>query len=142
MLDATEVMTGLYVGSRPLDPEAVHKAGIGTVLLLASEYQPSDVPGRYRGIEVVTYPFEDAVPTAHDRAMARSLGQFVARRLLAGQKVLSTCYMGHNRSAWVAAHAMVDTGVPPTVAVRRIQSRREHSLTNRDFVRDIYSREV
>lgn len=142
MLDATEIMPGLYVGSRPLDPEAVRKAGFTTVLLLASEYQPKGLVDAFRGVEVVLYPLEDATPTEHERAVARNLGQFVARRILGGGKVLSTCYMGHNRSAWVAGHAMIDIGVPPDVAVQRIQSRRPRALTNRDFVSDLYARGV
>lgn len=50
-----------------------------------------------------------------------------------GDRCLVTCAAGRNRSSLVVALTLVKAGYAPELVVRRIQERREHSLTNETF---------
>jgi len=62
----------------------------------------------------------------------RRTAREIADRVRHGQRVLVTCWQGRNRSGVLAGLAMVDLGVPPDQAVRRIQ-RLRNGLTNEHF---------
>jgi len=97
------------------------------IVLAAEEYQPS-LPG----FIVIRAPLDDANPSAYERALIRATAKEVANYIRAGKRVLVTCFMGRNRSGVIAGHALVELGLPPFRAVRRIQKYR-NGLGNTHF---------
>lgn len=131
--EVSEVAPGLYVGSKP--PPG-HHAGVDVIVLAAMEYQP---PAHlFPGTEVIHAPLDDA-PGRHMRedeiALATKAAERVARRLRAGRRVLSSCAMGLNRSALVAALAMHEVyGMRPDEIVARLRrARGAWALSNPNF---------
>ena len=98
------------------------------IVLAAMEYQPA-MPG-YR---VIRAPLDDGPPPSPlERATIRATAREIARLVRAGQRVLVTCLQGRNRSGVLAGLALVNLGVPPEHAVRRIR-RLRNGLTNHHF---------
>jgi protein-tyrosine phosphatase len=98
------------------------------VVLCAQEYQP-DLPG----YAVMRVPLDDGPPpTRAELASIRAAAREVAAKVRAGERVLVTCWQGRNRSGVVAGLALVDLGLPPERAIRRIQAYRD-GLTNPYF---------
>lgn len=137
--DADEIAPGLFVGSAPITGDAVARQGFHTLVLMASEYQPHAVD--FPGVEVIQWPLEDdGEPSTEDRKVARTIGKMVADRIRQGRRVLVTCIMGINRSAWVAGHALVELGVRPKDAVQLLRDRRHGTLRNLSFAQDLLLR--
>jgi hypothetical protein len=103
----------LYIGSAP--HRCIDVEGFDLVVLAAQEHQPPDdvfvcteilrVPlfvGRVVRGRVVIAPME-----YEEKQAALHAADAVARRLAHGESVLSTCWMGLNRSSLVAAIAML-----------------------------------
>lgn len=128
-----EVAPRLFVGSKP--PPGRH-ADYDTIVLMAIEYQP---PAHlFPGSEVIHAPIDDSPnrPMRDDEMVtAVETGHRIARRLLAGRTVLSTCAMGLNRSALVAAIAMHEAyGMNADEIIRRLRAARgEWALHNPQF---------
>lgn len=134
-LDATEIVSGLFMGSAPTQGAMLKRAGFDALVLTAEEFQPPDF--WFGGVEVLRAPMRDALPDAHEVSMAHAVADEVARRLAAGQKVLVTCFAGRNRSGWVTALALVKLGMPPKEAIARIRRARPLALSNHAFNNDI-----
>lgn len=128
------VAVRLWVGGRP--PRSLKGSRFGLHVLCALEDQ---IP---RGIPTVYCPLDDIedemdVDSRRDVVLAaREVNK--ARRQ--GVEVLVTCQAGVNRSALVAAVALIQTGVHPVVALKKIRERRHPKigmvpLSNRRFVR-------
>jgi protein-tyrosine phosphatase len=132
-MSRSEVAPGLFVSSKP--PPGRHE-GIDTIVLAAMEYQP---PGYlFPGIEVIHAPLDDAPGrrmSEDEIAIATKAAERVARRLRAGRRVLSTCAMGLNRSALVAALAMHEVyGMNPDEIIARLRrARGAWALSNPNF---------
>jgi protein-tyrosine phosphatase len=131
--EVSEVIPGLYVGSKP--PPGKHE-GVDAIVLAAMEYQP---PAHlFPGTEVIHAPLDDA-PGRHMRedeiATATKAADRVARLLRSGRRVLSTCQMGLNRSSLVAALAMHDVyGMSADEIVKRLRrARGMWALSNPNF---------
>jgi len=131
--EANQVAPRLYVGSKPAPGR--HE-GFDTIVLNALEYQP---PAHlFPGSEIIHSPIDDALSrpmTEQEIAAATKTGARVARRLLAGRCVLSTCQMGLNRSSLVAAIAMHDAyGMGVDEIISRIRrARGPWALSNPNF---------
>jgi protein-tyrosine phosphatase len=133
--EISEIVPGLYVGSKP--PPGRHE-GIDTIVLAAIEYQPP--ASAFPGAEVIHAPLDDAPNrpmTKEEIALATKTAERVARRLRAGRRVLSTCQMGLNRSALVAAIAMHEVyGMNADEIIARLRrARGMWSLSNPNFER-------
>lgn len=134
-MSASEVVPGLFVGSKPAPGR--HE-GMDVIVLAAQEYQPpADL---FPGVEVIHAPNDDDPSrpmTPAEIETAVRAGKTVARRLRSGRRVLSTCAMGLNRSALVAAIAMNEVwGTSPDEAIRLLRrARGSFSMSNPNFER-------
>lgn len=102
------------------------------VVLTAIEHQHIPLPG----YEVLKVPLDDSgpPPTPEERRLIYENARRVARRVLAGKRVLVTCHQGRNRSGVIAGLALVELGVPGPKAAHRIQRIRD-GLVNPHFYR-------
>lgn len=130
-----EVAPGLFVGSKPAPGR--HE-GIDVIVLAAEEYQP---PAElFPGAEVIHAPLDDdpSRPLREDEiATATKTASRVARRLRAGRRVLSSCAMGLNRSALIAAlatHEIYGMSADEIIARMR-KARGAWALSNPNFER-------
>jgi protein-tyrosine phosphatase len=134
-MSQSEVAPGLFVGSKPALGQ---HPDVDMIVLAAIEYQPpADL---FPGVEVIHAPLDDAPNrpmTEEEIAIATKAAGRVARRLLAGRRVLSSCAMGLNRSALIAAIAMNTVfGMGADEIIRRLRrARGAWSLSNPNFER-------
>ena len=109
------------------------------VALCALEYQPERPAWLGR---VIRARLDDAPPSQTEIINAITAARQVAEEMRRGGRVLVTCYAGLNRSAWVAAMAllMLTPKAGPDLIIRRIRERRDADcLSNPDFVRVLRS---
>ena len=150
-IDATHIFGGLlYQGQWPMPGPGLAQAGFKTLILCAREFQPpyaipdviSSLPGfrqptPYPGVKVFFAPNDDdgEVPHREDLALALEAAHEVAWNLERGQKVLSTCWQGRNRSGLVSALGLhLFLGCSGQEAVGLVQTARRNALTNGAFV--------
>jgi protein-tyrosine phosphatase len=109
-MDASQIIGGLWVGGAP--PPGNYADRFDVLVFTAEEYQPDD--RHFPGARVRRFPFDDSVrPSDEDLMTAWTAAEAVARDLRRGRRVLVTCAMGRNRSAFVAALALhIVTGEP------------------------------
>jgi protein-tyrosine phosphatase len=118
-IDAHRIAPKLWVGSTP-GPE--HGALFDVIVLCAVEYQPS-LPN----VRVIHAGFDDTLePTRAELRIARDAAAMVNMHRSAGRRVLVSCMQGRNRSALVAALALVLQGTPPTMAITQVRRYRKH----------------
>jgi len=120
------------VGRKPPLGKYLHSHGTQVLVLCAMEFQPhaEDFPG----VTVLRCPIDDAEPRPQELAMVKQAAKDVARHVKAGRHTLVTCQMGLNRSAFVAALAMINMGVEPAEAIARIRGKRgKYALCNEWF---------
>jgi hypothetical protein len=102
MIDAHEIVPLLWQGSKPRPGPAVADAGFEVLVFCARDHQPS--PEAFPGLEFILAPNDDHVfMTKEDLTRAVNTASGVAERLLAGKKILVTCFAGINRSGLVVA---------------------------------------
>lgn len=133
-LDVTQIVPGLWMGSKPETGHAVSKAGFGLLVLCADQYQPP--ASHFPGVKVIHAPLDDSDIRLrpHDEATARAAAKRVADAMRTGSEVLVTCWAGRNRSGLVACLALLDHAHDPIWGVRHIRERRAGALTNESFV--------
>lgn len=138
-LDAHLVAPRLFVGSRPAPGRY---RWISVVTLCAKEYQPPSFA--FPGMTVLRVPLDDDRwhPLSQvDAALVVSNAKTIARYLNGGSPVLVTCHAGLNRSALVAAIAMMlayDQSADEAITqIRDLRS--PHALFNPRFEEFIYS---
>jgi protein-tyrosine phosphatase len=135
-----KVFPHLYVGAKP-PPD--HKLGLAFDWIVLCAYEVQRRTGEFGRAHVMHVPMDDTdrkPPTAHEVAIAVDGGRNVAKLLAEGKDVLVTCQKGRNRSAWVSAIAMIESGVPGEKAIQQIRSvRGPRALSNEGFVRHILS---
>jgi len=134
MIDASPIAQNLFVGSAPV-PDL---RGFDVIVLCAEEYQPG--AEMFPGTRVEHFPFDDRQNLSKDElAMPVKAARKVAEHMKAGRKVLVTCQMGRNRSAFVAALALhLVTGRSGRDCAERVRKRRIDptgvpALANRAF---------
>lgn len=106
MVEANEIVPGLWQGSIPPRGNTLARYGFNAVVLAAVELQfPAHL---FEGVAVLHAPNEDdGRPLTRERMIiAISAAKQVAARVTDGQKVLSTCAQGVNRSGLVTALAL------------------------------------
>ena len=125
MLDATEIVPGLWMGAMPRSTSAL--ADFDAVVDL-----DGGGPG-HLGILQVVWPIQDRdVPDAH---RLDALCKFIAGLLRADAKVLVHCVAGLNRSGLVVGIVLAKLGVADPVNL--IQAKRPGALANLNFVEHI-----
>ena len=118
-LDATRIYPKLYVGSVP--PAQLREHGFDAVVLCAAENQ--DV---HPNIPAIRVPFDDSKLSSEDYWNAVHAAQQVSKLRKAGKRVLVTCHMGINRSAFVAALSLMQhERLPANIAIERVRSARQ-----------------
>ncbi len=130
VLDAADEHGALYVGAHP-EPGVVLQAYGITMLVLTSKHHQD--ASQFRGLRVVKAPLEDDAfcIVAGDEKRAETAAIAVVEELQRGGNVLVTCKEGMNRSAWVAAWAIVKLrGCSGSEAVAEVQCHRPGSLYN------------
>jgi len=139
MVEATELIPGLFIGSTPPVGSDLAHEGIDTVVLCALEYQPSSQ--NFPGLRSVIHaPLDDSQITPAERDTALLAAMETADRYLRGEQILITCMQGRNRSGLVAALTIALIWcVPPIVAARHVRKTRVApggfpALTNPSFV--------
>lgn len=119
--DRDRVGPRLYVGAHHFDASTLEPFDV--LVLCAAELQ--DAPeGAAERMKVLRCPLADDRPTRRERLRAWGAAQAVNRERMRGRRVLVTCAQGVNRSAWVAAVALWQQGLPARSAVATIQKRR------------------
>lgn len=140
MIEASQILEGLFQGSAPPQGLELRRAGFDAVVLCAEEVQPPDAA--FPGVEVLRAPLDDgSLPTA-ELAIAVAAAEDVAKRVRAGRKVLVTCAQGRNRSGLVTALAIMRLrGMTGDQAVRIVRMRRKSpfgpALSNEAFARKL-----
>lgn len=129
--DVNAVAPRLWVGSRP--PVDVDLPHVDVLVLCAKEFQPAKLV--FHG-EVLRCPMDDATLTRDEINRALITSKAVAAALTAKRRVLSTCAMGLNRSAFVAALALGRiTYASADELVEQLRARRDpRCLTNPHMV--------
>jgi protein-tyrosine phosphatase len=126
-MDADRIASKLYLGGRP------RSCGPFDVVVLAA-YEHQNIP---LDCIVVRAPLDDAVPTQDEVKTALSAARKVQTFRRQGARVLVTCAQGINRSALVAALALMMEGRSAHQAIKLIrQNRKTHTrpLSNEAFV--------
>lgn len=127
----SEVYPNLWVGSRDSLLLNLRDEGFRALILCAREIQPS--ASQFPGVSVFRCPFDDDSTkqlSELEKRMVREAGLFVAREIQSNRRTLVTCHAGINRSALVAALALVDIGFSVADAVEQIRSGRDASCLN------------
>lgn len=134
-----EVGHNLWVGSVPTDPAAVAKK-FDALVLAAEEFQDVFPAHKYPGIKLILAPLDDAKPTHEEKIRALKAALEVYDLNKKGKKVLVTCAKGVNRSALIAALALVLAGSTAQQAISKIRKARKPvsgatPLFNQHFVK-------
>lgn len=137
-IDASEITTGLWVGSAPPIGRTLVRVGFSTLALCAAEHQPSR--DSFPGVSVVRASLiDDGSPlTPVQIEEALWLSGHLAAVCRRGKGVLVTCMQGRNRSGFIAALTFARmTGCDGRTAMRAVQSRRASpfgpALTNSQY---------
>lgn len=107
------------------------------LVMTAAEYQPAF---NQRDLEVVRIILDDAIPSREDIRKAVVVGKHVADALRKGKRVLTTCFMGRNRSGLINGLALIDVGWSSIDAVKAIRiARGDKALSNAYFQSVLHS---
>lgn len=143
LLEAHQVVPGLWQGSMPPIGDFLEKEGFTTLILCARELQPSSE--LYPGVQVIHAPNDDD-PTNRplDKAklrVAAQAAQAASEAMKRGGKVLVTCAAGANRSGLVSGITLhLLYGWSGQKAVAQIRRTRRvpggyQALRNEEFVK-------
>lgn len=99
-IDASRIHNKLYVGSFP--PAQLKTSGFDAVVLCAQEKQ-----NVRPDILTIRVPFDDGPLPKRDYQRAVKAAMTVTKLRKEGKRVLVTCHMGVNRSAFVAALSLM-----------------------------------
>jgi len=111
VINADQVAKNLWVGGVPVDPAAVDE-NFDALVLSAREFQDVFPAHKFPGTVVIHAPIQDGKPTNEEKATALRAAIQVFELNRDGRKVLVTCAKGVNRSALIAAAAMLIAGLP------------------------------
>jgi hypothetical protein len=135
------ICPNLFIGALPPPGRKLQNAGIECVLFCASEYQPPK--SIYKNVKCFYFPLDDSVLTQGIMQNAGAGAKKLRACLDGNVPTLVTCQMGINRSAFVAALALMlpargKTATPSCLtgqqAISLIREKRSPScLTNPHF---------
>lgn len=132
MTDRSQITPGLFVAG--CDYGILDVSGVALALLCAP-----DMKWHGDSVAVMEFPFADDLGgmSIAEQKTARAAAELAFGTVRDGDSVLVACREGRNRSALVAALALVYQGTEPEVAITIVQERRMLSsglvLTNRWF---------
>lgn len=134
---AHRIGKGLWVGAAPRtweDREWVME-NFDVVVFCAEEYQPRS--SSFPGVRVIRCGIDDDDLTRREKEKVLVTALDVDDSRRDGEEVLVTCWQGVNRSALVAASALILAGKSPAGAIEMVRRRRRvpHVLSNPSFVR-------
>lgn len=130
-IDASSVAPRLWVGAKPPIDQDIPKVDV--LVLCAREYQP-ELP-MFHG-KVLRCPMPDGELDRNQINQSLLTSSEVAKALLSGQRVLSTCAMGINRSAFVASLALARlTRLSADQLVALMRKRRLNSCLSNEYFR-------
>ena len=110
------------------------------LVLTAQEYQPAQT--MFPRVHLIHCPLDDAIPTRDEVRRAIYTGKLIAAHLRRGDRVLTTCFMGKNRSGWVNGNALMEIDYSSTDAITLIKNARgDGALGNVHFVNELQHRE-
>jgi len=137
-IDASEITSGLWVGSAPPVGRTLARVGFNVLALCAKEHQPSY--DSFPGVAGVRASLVDdgTPPSRVQLEEALWLSGHLAAACRRGRGVLVTCMQGRNRSGFIAALTFARmTGCDGKTAMRAVQSRRASpfgpALTNYQY---------
>jgi protein-tyrosine phosphatase len=127
------LMDRLWLGSEP-DPTQPLPQHFDVLVLCAEEFQPSKMLANAE-TRIVRCPIADSLLYPKEETLALSTARIVAEAIDHGSSVLSTCHMGKNRSALIAALALLMlTPMDGVEVIWFIRSRRgAEALANQRF---------
>ncbi len=120
----------LFISPAISDWSEVSENGIEVVIDLEGGLDIG-VPTIPNEVLYVYFPIRDSAPP--DAARLDAIATMGALLVRSGQKVLSHCGMGFNRSALMAGMILVKLGMKGPEAVERLQQRRSGALFNEEF---------
>lgn len=123
-MNADQVSEHLWVGGVPTDPAAVDKK-FNALVLCAKEYQDVFPQHLYPTTDLILAPLDDDKPSNTEKYYALRAALAVRKHLDEGHEVLVTCAAGVNRSALVAALAMMLGKDTPKSAIDSIRKKRK-----------------
>lgn len=134
----------LYQGGKTdvEDQDSLRECDIKLIVLASCDFQPptDDIPDRFSIVRVRLIDDHklDQETIVWTRDAAKGAARVVKTFMEKGYNVLSSCYMGWNRSGLVTAMAAIDMGIPAHIIIRRIRSARSPGgLSNTLFVQMI-----
>lgn len=131
----------LWVGSQPPTGPYLQSKGFQTLVLCAREFQPP--VGHFPGLRVLRCPLDDDTPTSSELALVRKTSALVAAEVTRERRTIVVCHMGLNRSALVAAFAMVRLGCAPKAAIDIVRMYRgSYAFSNKAFERVVLATRV
>ncbi len=120
----------LFISPRIDDWQLLEEHGISTVIDLEGGLDEG-VPSVPNHVLYLYYPiFDEDLP---DLGKLKAVARLGASLIQAGQKVLSHCGMGFNRSALVAGMILVHLGLSGEEAYQLLRSKRPGALFNEVF---------
>jgi protein-tyrosine phosphatase len=122
--NADQVAKNLWVGGVPVDPEEVNE-NFDALVLAAREFQDVFPAHKFPGTVVIYSPIPDDKLTNAEKAIALRAAIQVYELNRDGRRVLVTCAQGVNRSALIAALAMLIGGWSVRKAVGNIRKYRK-----------------
>jgi len=123
----------LYVGAHPRGWVPKRGEEFDLHVLTARELPKTDLRIAKDWIYV---PLDDkpGLVSTHEANMIRDAANRVAAAIVSGERVLVTCHMGINRSATVAARALMAAGNSAEKSIALVRAKRPGTLQNPDFV--------
>jgi protein-tyrosine phosphatase len=118
-------------------PPPDQKIPFDILVLTASEYQPAF---NQNDLQIIRVTLDDSIPSREDIRKAIVAAKQVADALRKGKRVLTTCYMGRNRSGLINGLALIDVGWSSIDAVKAIRiARGDKALSNAYFQSVLHS---
>jgi protein-tyrosine phosphatase len=135
-LDCNRVGSKLWVGGFTMLDGSCKEFG----LVVLAAYELQDAPAVT--VPKLYVPIDDAVLSLDEKARTFEAAKVVAEYRARGQRVLVTCLQGRNRSALIAAQALMLAGLTADEAIARCRNNRKPMvggkvLSNPNFVKHL-----
>lgn len=136
MLNAHEIIPGLWQGAAPPEGSRLRDLGFSALVLCAKEHQPK--ARVFPGVQTFHAPNDDDFsrpPTRDELRIALNAARQVAQIVRRRDTVLVTCWMGLNRSGLVSALALhLLTGHSGFTCIQDVRRARKRALRNPGFL--------